>query len=203
MFCETSIEEIPQLDTSNGENFSRMFSSCHNLKSLPTLNLAKGKDFQQFLYGCHSLTEIPDLYMPNGINFSSPYGPFIYAPNCKKIGNLNMSSCTDFDGAIYYEYEYSLESLESLGELDVSSGEYFGEYFICAVNLTDFGGLKGVKRSFNLSRCPNLSHESLMNVINKLEEVTTDETVTLGSANLAKLSAEEKQIAINKGWILA
>jgi hypothetical protein len=202
MFCETDIEEIPQLDTSNGENFSSMFYACWKLKSLPALNLAKGKDFQNFLYGCHSLTEIPDLDMSNGTNF---FDAFNYIMGCKKIGNLNMSSCTDFDHAfceIYFSQE-GLKSLKSLGELDVSSGEYFGEYFIEAANLTDFGGLKGVKRSFNLSRCPNLSHESLMNVINKLEEVTTDETVTLGSANLAKLSAEEKQIAINKGWILA
>ena len=48
-----------------------------------------------------------------------------------------------------------------------------------------------------------LTHDSLMSIINNLATVTTTQTLTLGSTNLAKLSSEEKAIATNKGWTLA
>ena len=57
----------------------------------------------------------------------------------------------------------------------------------------------------NLSYCP-LTHDSLMNVLNALEDKTSvggTWAVTLGTTNLAKLTDTEKAIATNKGWILA
>ena len=70
-------------------------------------------------------------------------------------------------------------------------------------NLTDLGGFKGLKADLNLTSSKKLTHESLMNVINNLAEVNTNPTLSLGSENLAKLTDDEKTIAINKGWILA
>ena len=48
-----------------------------------------------------------------------------------------------------------------------------------------------------------LTHDSLMSIINNLATVTTTQTLTLGSTNLAKLTDTEKAIATNKGWTLA
>ena len=42
-----------------------------------------------------------------------------------------------------------------------------------------------------------------MVVINGLQTVTSTQTLTLGTDNLAKLSDAEKQIATDKGWTLA
>lgn len=42
-----------------------------------------------------------------------------------------------------------------------------------------------------------------MVIINGLQTVTTTQTLSLGSTNLAKLTEAEKQIAIDKGWTLA
>ena len=50
--------------------------------------------------------------------------------------------------------------------------------------------------------CPLLTHESLINILNVIGTVTTAKTLQLGSANLNKLTAEEKAIATNKGWTL-
>ena len=57
----------------------------------------------------------------------------------------------------------------------------------------------------NLSWCP-LTHDSLMNTVNALEDKTSvggTWAVTLGATNLAKLTDTEKAIATNKGWTLA
>ena len=122
MFYYTTIKTIPQLDTSNGTNFSEMFSMADNLESLPLLDLSA-------------------------------------ATNCKSM----------FDDC------YTLKYL---------------------------GGFKGLKVDLVLYYSWELTHESLMNVINNLAEVDTNPTLSLGSENLAKLTDDEKSIAINKGWIL-
>jgi hypothetical protein len=54
--------------------------------------------------------------------------------------------------------------------------------------------------------CNKLTHESLMSIINALTHLSSSSKVyrycQLGSANLAKLTDEEKAIATNKGWTL-
>lgn len=76
----------------------------------------------------------------------------------------------------------------------------------CFGRLTALESITGAIKipvSFSLSECPNLTHDSLMNVINGLATVATEQTLTLGTTNLAKLSEEEQQIAKDKGWKLA
>ena len=69
--------------------------------------------------------------------------------------------------------------------------------------LTDITGNPNFKVSLYLSYCENLTHDSIMVIINGLQTVTSTQTLTLGSTNLAKLTEAEKQIAIDKGWTLA
>lgn len=48
-----------------------------------------------------------------------------------------------------------------------------------------------------------LSHDSLIRIINKLQNVETTQTLTIGSVNIAKLTAAEIAIATEKGWAIA
>ena len=81
--------------------------------------------------------------------------------------------------------------------------------------LVNCSGLKDIGKAFtyganssyhvvNFSSCPNLSHDSLMNIINNLWDLAASgknaQKCTLGATNLAKLTAEEIAIATNKGW---
>lgn len=67
-----------------------------------------------------------------------------------------------------------------------------------------FEGVIGVN-DLNLQWSTKLSHESLMSIINCLQDKSGDTSgttwkVTIGSTNLAKLTEEEVEIAKNKGW---
>ena len=64
-------------------------------------------------------------------------------------------------------------------------------------------GNPNFKISVSLSASTKLTHDSLMVVINGLQTVTTAQKLTLGTANLAKLTDEEKKVATDKGWTLA
>lgn len=48
-----------------------------------------------------------------------------------------------------------------------------------------------------------LSHDSLIRIINKLQPVSTTQTLTIGSVNIAKLSNAEIAVATEKGWAVA
>lgn len=75
-----------------------------------------------------------------------------------------------------------------------------------ALETVIFEGTIG-QNGLNLQWSTNLTHESLMSIINCLADYSADTsgtvwTVTLGEANIAKLTSAEQQIAYDKGWNL-
>ena len=61
-------------------------------------------------------------------------------------------------------------------------------------------------RYTSFADCTQLTHDSLMSILNALYDYSESEktyTLTLGATNLAKLTAAEKAIATQKGWSLA
>lgn len=72
-------------------------------------------------------------------------------------------------------------------------------------NLTELILIEGsviACNDLNLQWSTNLSHDSLISVINALKDYSggTTHTITIGSTNLAKLTADELLIAKNKNW---
>ena len=59
-----------------------------------------------------------------------------------------------------------------------------------------------INTAIDFSSCTNLTHDSLMSIINNLTTKTSTTKLTLGATNLAKLSDEEIAIAVNRGWTL-
>ena len=57
--------------------------------------------------------------------------------------------------------------------------------------------------SVDLTKARNLPSDVLKNLLSNLATVTDGQTLTLGSTNLAKLTDNDKKIAIDKGWTLA
>ena len=94
-------------------------------------------------------------------------------------------------------------SLTSVPLFDTSNVTDMGSMFYDCSSLTTLGGFTGLKVNLNLSSCPLLTKESILNVFNKAANVkSSPKTLTLGSTNLSKLTTSEKAIATNKGWVL-
>lgn len=107
--------------------------------------------------------------------------------------------------------------LTTVPELSLSGATNLKQMFRYCIALTTLGGFKNLGQAYStsesanysdykldLSTCSSLTHDSLMNVINKLYDIATKgcntQQLVLGSTNLAKLTAEEIAIATNKGW---
>ena len=143
-----------------------------------------------------SFREVPEWADFDGV--TNMISMFSDCYNLTTIPQIDTSSVTDMS----YMF-YTCSKLTTIPLIDTSSVTNMTNIFRSCSSLADLGGLMGLKCDIDLSSCP-LTHDSLMNVINKAADVTASpKTLTLGSTNLAKLSDEEKAVATAKGWTLA
>lgn len=181
-----------EFDFSGHNSFYYAFYNCQNLKKLKILNAenASVKDASYMFYECYSLEEI----------------------ECEN------SSITDILKNIYtFRYTfYNCKSLTELPELDCTKVTNIQGAFANMTSLINFGGAKNLGKAYinstenyymyilNLSASSDLTKESLLNVINGLYDLSSADKpaqqLILGDTNLSKLTAEEIEIATNKGW---
>ena len=122
--------------------------------------------------------------------------------NCPSLTNISEMDTSNVT-SMKYMFN-SCSSLTSVPEMNTSNVTDMLYMFGRCKKITDLGGFIGLKVDLYLGESNLLTHDSLLNVINKAADVTASpKTLTLGSANLAKLTDEEKAIATNKGWTLA
>lgn len=131
-----------------------------------------------------------------------------------KINGLDLGKVTSFNAT------FRMFKGTDLSEIDASSSVNMENVLYIASNLTNFGGFKNLGQAYlttssannslyklDLSASTQLTHDSLMNVINNLYDIKTKGCATqqlvLGSTNLAKLTEDEIAIATNKGWTVS
>ena len=171
---------IPQLDTSNVIDMYNMFNGCRSLLSIPQLDTSKVTDMGYMFYNCESLTSIPQLNTSKVTNMSGMF------TGCSRLVSIPLLDCSKVTRAY-----------------DILNPSYYSDQ----VHLTYMGGFKNIKVDLDIQKAPNLTVQSLMNVINNLYDFrangsTTTRTLQLGTTNLNKLTDEQKAVATNKGWSL-
>lgn len=203
------IKQIPMIDTSGYTSMYYMFSNLPILTTIPQLNTSNVTDMGYMFNYCTSLTKIPLLDTSNVTKMNYMF------QNCQSlisIPQLDTSKVT----TINWAFAYCL-SLTTIPQLDTSSVIVVNGMFVRCYALTTLGGFKDLGKAYSttqsanysnytldLSESNNLTHDSLMNVINNLYDIASigvqPQKLVLGSRNLAKLTEEEIAIATNKGW---
>lgn len=138
------------------------------------------------------------------------------------LSNFNTSNVTD---ASYMFSGTNLVSLD-LSNLDFSKVNKVYYIFQNVKTLTELKSFKNLGKGYtrtssnysnyklDLSKSTQLTHESLMSVINNLYDLNLTYNVAnggtlytqdlvLGSTNMANLTADEIVIATNKGWTVS
>lgn len=183
--------EAPYFDTSNVESMSAMFFNCTKLNYIPKYNTSKVTNMQSMVTQCAALIEFPALD----------------TSNVTKMGSM-FNNCS---------------ALTTVPQLDASKVIDVSYIFASCSKMINLGGFLNLGKAYtqksnnhywhtlDLSNHKNLTHESLMNVINGLYDLNLTynvanggtlytQSLKIGSTNLAKLTAEEIAIATNKGW---
>ena len=125
--------------------------------------------------------------------------------NCEALTSLTLpagfgQNATNLEYCFYYCT--ALTSLTLPAGFGQNATNLEGCFYKCS-QLTNITGNPNFKVSLSLQNSPKLTHDSIMVIVNGLQTVTSKQTLTLGSTNLAKLTEAEKQIATDKGWTLA
>lgn len=231
-YC-SSLLEVPQLDTSNVTNMSYMFQYCSELTTVPLLDTSKVTDTSLMFENCSKLESVPLFNLSNVKKMESMFRycsklktiPLFNTSNVTNMSNtflscgltefpqLNTSNVTGVSQMFSRCSSLVTVPLLDFGKVKGGTSSMF-EYTTSLVNL---GGLKDLGKAYsttqsanyydyklNLSYSSNLTHDSLMNVINNLYDIKTagvqTQQLVLGSTNISKLSAEEVAIATNKGF---
>ena len=200
--CRT-LQSIPPIDTSNVTNMRAMFYSCSTLQSIPLLDTSKVNDMNYMFYGCSLLQSIPPIDTSNVTDMGNI---FYSCQSLQSIPPIDTSKVTNMTNMFN-----DCRKIQSIPLLDcgivTNMGNFFGWSNINT--LTDLGGFKDLKISITscfLERTPNLTVDSLMNVINNVYDLTANglsgQSLKFGSTNLNKLTAEQVAVATAKGWTI-
>ena len=209
----TNLREVKGLEKTKIINAENMFYSCYNLVDIPDIDTSLVQSFSSAFQNCSRLTNVNNLDTSNATDMGNMFSS---CSKLEQVRNLLTSNVKFFN----YMFSYC-SNLKIIDELDASSCTFINYMFNGTKSyFTDFGGLKDLGKAYlttqsannsaytlNLSTCPALTHDSLMNVINGLYDIASagvkPQKLQLGSTNLAKLTDEEKAIATNKGWTVS
>lgn len=186
-------------NTSSVTSMASMFDKCYLLQDIDvsgwdTTNVTA---ISAMFQSCESLTSL-DLRNWNTSKITSLNNTF---NGCRNLRTLRLEGCFSnvnnitnaFAGCSALTY-LDLRSLD-WSKIQMMTGAFSEMYSLKHLYLDNLSKSIAISSS-------NLSHESLMYIINHMAEVS-GRIFTIGAKNLAKLSADEKAIAIDKGWTLA
>ena len=201
----TKLSQVNDLNTPLVTNYEYAFQNCKSLITAPKILNCVGTTFKYMFGGCSYLENVELFDLSNATNVSYMFSDCV---KIKHLPNFNTNKVTNFGGFLS-----NATGLVSLPVIDMSSAtsltSFFGSNTI--TNLTEIGGFKNLKINWTssaLNTCPNLTRESLLNVINNLYDFrgngdsTTTRSIKIGSSNMYRLTDEDKAIATNKGWVL-
>ncbi len=208
----SSLTEVPLLDTSSVTDMSSMFSNCSKLKTIPLFNTSNVTTMYGMFSGCAVIDNLPLLDTSKVTRMNDT---FKRCYDLKNIPEINTENVTSFNSTFY-----NCATLYEIPALNASKATDINQMFLSCNKLKDFGGLINLGEAYNtsysantqyykliLDDSPELTHDSLMNVINNLYDIKTKgcnpQGLVLGSINLNKLTSEEIAIATNKGWIIS
>ena len=195
----TSLTTIPLLDTSKVTNLINMFSDCTALTTIPALNTSSATTMSAMFRNCTSLTTVPLLDTSKVTNMQEM---FFSCTSLTTVPLLDTSKVTNMQSMFS-----SCSALTTIPLLDTSSITNIWRTFNSCGNIENIGGFQNLGNAYSktasaatyyyelsLSSATNLTHDSLMNVINNLYDIATKgckaQKLTLGTDNMAKLTAE-------------
>lgn len=214
MYESTNASKYPDLVVADGCDCSCMYMNCGSLQSAPKIT---GKVISATnMFSSSGLINMPYPIVFDDVIHYDEYGNplsaiaqmmFSYCTNLIEAPALDLSHVTDvsnmFNGCSNLKYipDYNLSSINGEQSVKMFDAWWTG---LLMDSLTDLDGFTGLRVGWTegfLDKCPNLTVESLVNVFNKLEDVSDNpQNCCIGEVNVAKLTPEQIQIATSKGW---
>lgn len=190
-FAGNSLSTVaPTVDTSKGTNFSYFFNDCTVLgqyqsdPQVPLYDTSKGTNFSYMFCNCKQLKTVPLYNTSKGTSFSNMFNGCIRLTSAPAIDtSLGTSFSSMFNGCT---------ALVNIPQIDMSS-------------VTSASTHQNIVKD-----CPNLSNESLNNILAALDSRPTPSSATYRKLSYAGISETQAQVCTTlsnwasleaKGWV--
>lgn len=182
---ETSFDDIIQYDdTENVTNMYNMFYNCKSLTKIPLLNTSKVTNMENMCYYNQNITYFPELDTSNVTNMSRMFA------GCTR---LTIVSRLDTHNVLNMQEMFSENPLlKTITELNLIKVTNTSAMFYKCFRLTNLT-LLNIKPSLTIDNNDSnsqhlLTLDSLINTIKELVNVGSARTLTMGTANLEKIT---------------
>jgi surface protein len=227
------LTNVPLFDTSNVTDMSFMFEECNSLQSVPLFDTSNVTDMSgmfsmriyDFIYPHIPASQLVSVPLFDTSKVTDMSGMFQYCVNLQSVPLFDTSKVTDmsymFSMISTYIYPYNPPSqLASVPLFDTSKVTSMYGMFQNCLSLQHIGGLKdlgkvlmetpndGLTTDRVFEECHHITRESCLNIFNNLYDITNNpdgHTPTLAFERevIARLSAEDILIAVQKGWVIS
>ena len=151
-FAQSTLTNIPELNTSNVTNMSSMFAQCDNLTSIPNFNTNNVTNMSNMFAYCTNLANIPDFNTSNVTNMTSM---FDYCTNLTTVPQLDTSNVTNVHRM--FEQCSNLASIPNFNTSKVTEMIYMFRGCSNLTNIPNFNTSNVRDMSFMLMWCSNLT----------------------------------------------
>lgn len=191
-FTASGLNNEITIDMASATHAYYMFYNCNKLKKCNLLNVNKLSDVREMFTHCSALEAVSPLVVVSG---ASIYNMFY---NCSSLlaVSITLPESTSNIGSCFY----GCSAIETISALDLRNcTQTSNAFYRCSAlkNLT----LKNIKYNIQVGSGSSYGHlltvDSLVGLCYELRDTGSVKTLTIGSANLAKLaSVYVRQIAI-------
>lgn len=212
MFCHSSADYYPMLDTSKGEVFTWMFFNV-NLReadTFPLYDLSNGKEFNSMFYA------VGNFKVPQAYDFGSATRMTGVFSSCgfTSLPYLNTVSMDGYwagAGSSYGGGMFDMDSIVSVEGFDAGKLSWVNNYGDTSSfplgnckNLTTIGRIDGLHFNLDASGCPKLTDASIANIIRTAKDLTGEEAKTIYVHRDVdnRLSSATRTLASQKNWNL-
>ena len=181
------LETIPLFDTSKVTSMSQMFRDCNVLSEIPLFDTSKVTSMDYMFGSCAALKTIP-LFDTSKVTSMGQMFEW-----CTQLETIPLLDTSHIYGM--YKMFYSCKSLKTIPELDIrtvsDSNSYTHQTFYNCQSL-ETCLLRNIKASIQVGSGTSYGHlltvDSLIHLIYELRDTGKSKTLTIGSANLAKIT---------------
>ena len=168
-----------------------MFNSCNNLTTIPQLDTSNVFEMSSMFNSCNNLTTVPQLNTSNVTSMSYMFVSCAY--KLTSVPLLDTSKVENMGGMFYNCYNLTTVPALDANKVMEMTSMFEGCSKLKSILMTNIGA------NLDISASTQFERSDLLVILNNLKTVTSSKTLTMGATNLAKLTDEDKAIAINKG----
>lgn len=188
MFCMENVQNnndisIPLLNTSKVTTMQRMFINCRGVTSLPHFDTRNVTTMGSMLKNCVSLTSVPQ-FDTSSVTIMEQL--FYGCRSLTTVPLFDTSSVTSMNSMLY-----GCDSLTTVPQFDTSSVTTMSNMFNNCSALTEIW-IKNIKTALQVGSGTSWGHlltvDSLVHLCYECRDTGSSKTLTVGSANLAKLA---------------